>query len=247
MQGQATKSIDCQSCGVTNSSDMSFCLQCGKVLNSDVEAKRELKGIKKRKCNSCGKADELNNRYCIFCGAEVKAIAGRNTNPVALAKFSQELAKVAPEVTIRPVSSEKTQQVKVAAPPQKASSGVPLFLALGLICGAGLAYFCGGENLAQTYLLISSDAPKNGLVAFVDRAGVNVIVESDDRTHYTLGQTGKLGTISVADMNPGFYRLKFSFPGCKPLLDTVNVAADKLNLLGFDQKIVMPEQSKEGE
>lgn len=252
MQGQATKSIDCQSCGVKNSSDMSFCLQCGKVLHSSLEAQRELKGIKKHKCKSCGKADELNNRYCIFCGAEIKAIAGRNTNPEALAKFSQELAKVAYEPVIVPVSSgggslERTQTIKMTAADRntrKGSKALPVFLALGLICGLGLAGFAGAENLAQAYLLLDGDAPRDGLVAFVDRPAVNVIVESEDRTHYTLGQTGREGTFSAADMSPGFYRVKFSFPGCKPLLETIDIARAKLNMLGFDGKISLPKEGQ---
>lgn len=237
---------------MSNSSDMSFCLQCGKVLSSDVEAQRAQKGIKKRKCNSCGKADELNNRYCIFCGSEVRAIAGRATNPAALEKFSQELAKVQPALTqssqVEPViksitTVERTQQVKVA-PPQKASSRAFEFLLLGLACGVGLAFVCGGERLAETYMLMAGDTPRSGLVAFLDRDGISVILESEDRTHYTVGQTGKNGTFQVADLSPGFYRLKFSFPGIKPLIDTLAVGEGRLNLLGFNERLVLPKSGE---
>jgi DNA-directed RNA polymerase subunit M/transcription elongation factor TFIIS len=72
---------------------MAFCLNCGKVLSSSVQAQRDIQGVKKRQCKSCGRADELNNRYCIFCGADIKTFVAKAANPEALARFTSELSQ----------------------------------------------------------------------------------------------------------------------------------------------------------
>lgn len=245
---QAPAVVDCKSCGEQNAADMAFCLHCGKVMSSSVQAQRDMQGIKKRQCKSCGRADELNNRYCIFCGSDIKSFVAKASNPDALARFTSDLAQfeVAATEALKP---EAARAAAVAPPPtvykqpvaQKISYSafvLPAFIALGLASGAGLAYFFkGGLIDALTFMPgMSGGSDKDGLIIYTKQPKVNVVIESKDRKTYTIGQTTK-GALAVSDLEPGFHRVKMYVPGGEPIVETVELVKNKLNLLGYDQKV----------
>lgn len=226
---------------------MAFCLKCGKVLSSSVQAQRDIQGIKKRQCKSCGRADELNNRYCIFCGADIKTFVAKAANPEALARFTSELSQfeVEPVEDLRTVepadrpSQPATPTVYKTRPDGKSShrfSSIFTFIVLGLLSGAALAYLFNGPTLAEAYNLLTLNAQKEGLVIFTKQPTVRVVVESKDRTHYTVGQTTK-GSLVIPDIDAGFYRVILTVPGSDSIVETVDLLKSKLNILGYDKRV----------
>lgn len=245
--------VDCQSCGEQNGSDMSFCLNCGKVLSSSVQAQRDIQGVKKRQCKSCGRADELNNRYCIFCGADIKTFVAKAANPEALARFTSELSQfeAGPAEALLPgESAERPLQISSTAsqasptvyktkPAGKSSHGplaVVSFLLLGLLSGSLLAYLFNGPTLAEAYNMLNVTSQKEGLLIFTKQPTVRVVVESKDRTHYTVGQTNK-GSLVIPDIEPGFHRVILTVPGSDSIVETVDLIKSKLNVLGYEKKV----------
>ena len=245
--------VDCQSCGEQNGSDMSFCLNCGKVLSSSVQAQRDIQGVKKRQCKSCGRADELNNRYCIFCGADIKTFVAKAANPEALARFTSELSQfeAGPAEALLPGdSAERPLQISSTAnqtsptvyktKPEGKSSHSPLavvsFLLLGLLSGSLLAYLFNGPTLAEAYNMLNVTSQKEGLLIFTKQPTVRVVVESKDRTHYTVGQTNK-GSLVIPDIEAGFHRVILTVPGTDSIVETVDLIKSKLNVLGYEKKV----------
>ena len=252
--------VDCQSCGEQNSSEMAFCLKCGKVLSSSVQASREMQGVKKRQCKGCGRSDELNNRYCIFCGSDIKTFVAKAANPEALARFTSELSQFdvesgdelrSVESVDRPTTPANGTGASTGASPaasptvyktradgKTANGSTPIFvfLLLGLLSGSALAYFFNGPALAEAFSLLNLNAQREGLAIFTKQPTVRVVVESKDRTHYTLGQTTK-GSLVIPDIDPGFHRVIFSVPGSDSIVETVDLVKSKLNVLGYDQKV----------
>jgi hypothetical protein len=246
--------VDCQSCGEQNGSDMSFCLKCGKVLSSSVQAQRDIQGVKKRQCKSCGRADELNNRYCIFCGADIKTFVAKAANPEALARFTSELSQfeagpaealLPGESVERPVqnvsssasqSSPTVYKTKSANKPSHDPLAVVSFLLLGLLSGSLLAYLFNGPTLAEAYNLLNVTSQKEGLLIFTKQPTVRVVVESKDRTHYTVGQTNK-GSLVIPDIESGFHRIILTVPGSDSIVETVDLIKSKLNVLGYEKKV----------
>jgi len=240
---------------------MSFCLNCGKVLSTAVQAQRDVQGVKKRQCKSCGRADELNHRYCIFCGADIKAFVAKAANPAALVRFTTELSHVteavAPGEALRQGSFERDRASTTHAPtvyktrpqhkPSYGAVAVQLFLLLGLASGAGLAYGFKGI-LFQAYNLFKVNLPKDGLLLFTEQPSVNIVAESVERKVYTLGQT-KNGSLAISGLDPGIHRITFSnSPNSSDLsngsdisenaiIETVNLLPKKLNMLGYEQKV----------
>ncbi len=246
----STSVVDCSGCGEQNSSDMSFCLKCGKVLSSAVQEQRDIQGVKKRQCKSCGRADELNHRYCIFCGADIKAFVAKAANPEALNKFTTELS----QLTADPDPNEALQVArdqsnsaasnyhapvvyknKAATKPSYGALVVQLFLLLGLASGAGLAYCFKGPALLQAYNLVTGNSFKDGLLIFTEQPTVNIVTESQDRKQYTVGQT-KNGSMAVSGIDPGVQRITFSLPDAS-IIEAVTLLPSKLNMLGYDQKV----------
>ncbi len=238
---------------------MAFCLKCGKVLSSSVQASREMLGVKKRQCKGCGRSDELNNRYCIFCGSDIKTFVAKASNPEALARFTSELSQfdlesgeeLGPlEAADRPSTPANTATAstasKAASPTVyktradgKTNNGLLTlagFLFLGLLSGSALAYFFNGPTLAEAYNLLNLNAQREGLAIFTKQPTVRVVVESKDRTHYTLGQTSK-GSLVIPDIDPGFYRVILTVPGSDSIVETVDLIKSKLNVLGYEQKV----------
>ena len=246
--------VDCQSCGEQNGSDMAFCLNCGKVLSSSVQAQRDIQGVKKRQCKSCGRADELNNRYCIFCGADIKTFVAKAANPEALARFTSELSQfeagpaealLSTESAERPLpnasstASQASPTVYKTKPAGKLSHGpltVVSFLLLGLLSGSLLAYLFNGPTLAEAYNMLNVTSQKEGLLIFTKQPTVRVVVESKDRTHYTVGQTNK-GSLVIPDIEAGFHRIILTVPGNDSIVETVDLIKSKLNVLGYEKKV----------
>lgn len=232
---------------------MAFCLNCGKVLSSSVQAQRDIQGVKKRQCKSCGRADELNNRYCIFCGADIKTFVAKAANPEALARFTSELSQfeAGPAEALlpgdsaeRPVQisstvSQASPTVYKTKPAGKSSHGplaVVSFLLLGLLSGSLLAYLFNGPTLAEAYNMLNVTSQKEGLLIFTKQPTVRVVVESKDRTHYTIGQTNK-GSLVIPDIEAGFHRVILTVPGNDSIVETVDLIKSKLNVLGYDKKV----------
>jgi hypothetical protein len=237
---QAPAVVDCKSCGEQNAADMAFCLHCGKVMSSSVQAQRDMQGIKKRQCKSCGRADELNNRYCIFCGADIKAFIAKASNPEALARFTTDLAQFEPEpaeaLKPTPVAAPAPTVYKPTAAKHSYSAfALPGFILLGALAGAGLAYFFKG-GLVDALTFITGGSERDGLIIYTKQPKVNVVIESNDRKRYTIGQTTR-GALAVSELEPGFHRIKMAVPGSEPIVETVELAKNKLNLLGYEQKV----------
>jgi hypothetical protein len=251
--------VDCQSCGEQNGSDMAFCLNCGKVLSSSVQAQRDIQGIKKRQCKSCGRADELNNRYCIFCGADIKTFVAKAANPEALARFTSELSQFEAESADvlrhnEPVESSgldansnssqigsqtgspTVYKTRSVGKPSHSSLTIVSFISLGLLSGSLLAYLFNGPTLAEAYNMLNLSSQNEGLLIFTKQPTVRVVVESKDRTHYTLGQTNK-GSLVIPDIEPGFHRVVLTVPGSDSIVETVDLLKSKLNILGYEQKV----------
>ncbi|MBP9094608.1 zinc ribbon domain-containing protein [bacterium] len=247
--------VDCQSCGEQNGSDMAFCLNCGKVLSSSVQAQRDIQGIKKRQCKSCGRADELNNRYCIFCGADIKTFVAKAANPEALARFTSELSQFEAESAdaLRPneplassgshasiassqIGSPTVYKTRSVGKPSHSSLTILSFILLGLLSGSLLAYLFNGPTLAEAYNMLNLGSQKEGLQIFTKQPTVRVVVESKDRTHYTVGQTNK-GSLVIPDIEPGFHRVIMTVPGSDSIVETVDLLKSKLNILGYEQKV----------
>ncbi len=230
---------------------MSFCLKCGKVLSSAVQAQRDIQGVKKRQCKSCGRADELNHRYCIFCGADIKAFVAMAANPEALVRFTTELS----QVTAEAVDANDALQVardqsnsaasnyhapvvyknKAANKPSYGALAVQLFLLLGLASGAGLAYAFKGPTLLQAYNLVTGNNLKDGLLIFTEQPTVSVVTESQDRKRFVVGQT-KSGSMAISGIEPGMHRITFSLPDVS-IMEAVTLLPSKLNMLGYEQKV----------
>lgn len=247
--------VDCQSCGEQNGSDMAFCLNCGKVLSSSVQAQRDIQGIKKRQCKSCGRADELNNRYCIFCGADIKTFVAKAANPEALARFTSELSQFEAESAdaLRPneslassgshastassqIGSPTVYKTRSVGKASHSSLTILSFILLGLLSGSLLAYLFNGPTLAEAYNMLNLGSQNEGLQIFTKQPTVRVVVESKDRTHYTVGQTNK-GSLVIPDIEPGFHRVIMTVPGSDSIVETVDLLKSKLNILGYEQKV----------
>ena len=54
-----TNSVQCDSCGASNSSDARFCQKCGAAIS-----------IKTNKCKRCGTSNESSATFCKKCGAK---------------------------------------------------------------------------------------------------------------------------------------------------------------------------------
>jgi len=246
MQAGAATSVDCKSCGAVNSSDMSFCAQCGKVLSSSVEALRQARGVKKRSCNSCGRSDELNNRYCVFCGSDIEIFQTRKTSAEALAKFNDDLNSLsAPSSSSSqssPINISSSRQSQVALPalpvPAKATTRPDLFIILGLVSGLAMPFLLGSTLLSHVYL--ASQIPSQGLLVFSDKPNAGVLLESLDRKEYVAGQTSNRGVFYSTNLSLPAYRLRLSAPGCRTLLQKIEMAKDRLNCLGLDKPISLP-------
>jgi DNA-directed RNA polymerase subunit M/transcription elongation factor TFIIS len=255
--------VDCQSCGEQNGSDMAFCLNCGKVLSSSVQAQRDIQGVKKRQCKSCGRADELNNRYCIFCGADIKTFVAKAANPEALARFTSELSQFEAESVdaLRPdeplersgqnnnspttqagshtgsqAGSPTVYKTKSVGKPSHSPLSIASFILLGLLSGSLLAYAFNGPTLAEAYNILNLSAQKEGLLIYTKQPTVRVVLESKDRTHYTVGQTNK-GSLVIPDIDPGFHRVIMTVPGSDSIVETVDLLKSKLNIIGYDKKV----------
>ncbi len=242
---------------------MAFCLNCGKVLSSSVQAQRDIQGVKKRQCKSCGRADELNNRYCIFCGADIKTFVAKAANPEALARFTSELSQfeaeavdaLRPDETLERSGQNNNSHSSQAGNQTGSQAGSPTvyktksvgksshspltivsFILLGLLSGSLLAYSFNGPTLAEAYNMLNLSAQKEGLLIFTKQPTVRVVVESKDRTHYTVGQTNK-GSLVIPDIEPGFHRVILTVPGSDSIVETVDLLKSKLNILGYEQKI----------
>ena len=242
MQAGAVTQVDCKSCGTKNSSDMSFCIQCGKVLSSSVEALRQARGVKKRSCRSCGRSDELNNRYCVFCGAEIEIYQGRHTNAEALAKFSDELHSMEPAPAPGPAPTSSFTSLPALEPvqsaPVPARAGVDLFLIFGIVAGLALPFVIGGASLAQ--LALALQVPAEGLILYTEKPNARVLLESLDRTCYILGQTSRHGVFYAKDLPADGYRLRLSLPESRTLMQKIDLVKGKLNCLGFEKPIRLP-------
>lgn len=244
MQAGAVNLIDCKSCGVKNTSAMSFCIQCGKVLSSSVEALRQARDVKKRTCPSCQRYDELNNRKWALCGSELKVFVGRNTNPVALAKFSDELHSLTepPPSPTQSFTSLPAMEPVLAPEIRKSGPRVDFFLLMGLCAGIALPFLIGTATLAQ--VAFSTQLPGSGLVIFTDKPNAEVVLESVDRKSYILGQTSPHGVFYAGDLPGATYRLRLSLPGCRTLMQKLELVKDRLNTLGFDKPLVLPRSSQ---
>ncbi|MBX9941779.1 MAG: hypothetical protein K2Y32_21110 [Candidatus Obscuribacterales bacterium] len=222
---------------------MSFCAQCGKVLSSSVEALRQARGVKKRSCSSCGRSDELNNRYCVFCGSDIEIFQTRKTSAEALAKFNDDLNSLStpssPSSLASAVSPRQSQVALPALPvPAKATPRPDLFIILGLVSGLAMPFLLGSTLLSHVYL--TSQIPSQGLLIFSDKANAGVLLESIDRKEYVAGQTSKRGVFYSTNLSLPAYRLRLSAPGCRTLLQKIELAKDRLNCLGLDKPISLP-------
>lgn len=240
MQAGAVSLIDCKSCGAKNNSEMSFCIQCGKVLSSSFEALRQARGVKKRECPSCLRSDELNNRYCVFCGAEIEVFVGRSTNQAALAKFSDDvhsLVETLPNPTKSYAALPAMQPQVVIAESKISGPQLDYFLLIGLVSGIAVPLVIGANTLAQ--FVLGTQLPGNGFLLFAEKPNTQVTLESMDRTNYTLGQTSKRGVFYIKDLS-GAYRLRLNLPGHRTMLQKLDIAKGRLNCLGFDKPVSLP-------
>lgn len=245
MQTKPSSMVDCRSCGAANSSQMAFCTQCGKTLSSNLDAQRQVQGIKKRPCESCGKADELNNRYCVFCGAEIDLFKKNATSSDALAKFSRELAdfSTSQKLATATYSSMPPAEPKVDTVQPKLQAKVgparDFSLLLGAAAGIALPFLIGQTSLNETLFPIISQAPSDGLMLMTEKPFVSVVVEDGERASYTLGQSSKKGFLAVPSLS-GDYNLKLALPGYKTVLAPLKLPKGKLTVIGFDKRVSLP-------
>lgn len=238
-----TNTIACGSCGSANTPDMSFCLNCGKVLSARMAAQRKARGVKKRECTSCKKADELNNRYCIFCGAEIQKRHMGEGNAAALEKFTQEISGVQD----RRLPAKPQPQVRnapaAAAPARQGSNNVALvvYMSLAVLSAVAVAYSPTPHHVDFARTFFGFVAPiKSGLVLYTKEPFVEVVLESADKTRYLLGSTGKSGTLAIGDLDAGNYLARFSKAGFETVSQVVDVEKNRINLLGFDSPVELP-------
>jgi hypothetical protein len=235
-----TNTIACGSCGSANPPDMAFCLACGKVLSARMAALRKARGVKKRECTSCRKSDELNNRYCIFCGAEIQKRQIGDNNSEALQKFTQEISGIQDTYLLKE-RAEVNKSIAAAKTPSKQvgfAAAMILYISLGVISAVGVAALTK-VNFARTLFTLCSPI-KNGLVLYTREPFVDVVIESADKKRYLLGSTGKSGSLTVSDIDPGNYLARFSKAGFETVSQAIDVDRGRINLLGFDSPVELP-------
>ncbi|MBK9144738.1 MAG: zinc ribbon domain-containing protein [Candidatus Melainabacteria bacterium] len=230
--------VECPSCLRRNDQGMSFCMYCGTGLSGTGEraGTADLRSLVP--CLKCGKADELSKSFCVFCGAEIYVPGSSAPDSSAFKKFSWELQRIDDIDVLR---ADPEQPIKKAHR-QKAVNWTLLLGLLGILSGAGAAFALGGHTLQTAYLKLV--LPAEGLVIYASPSATSYVLESEDKKFFLTGHSGRDGSISIKDVPPGKYTVRLSAPGHKTVRQKVPVEAKRTTLLGYPEKIVLPEKGK---
>ncbi len=107
--------------------------------------------------------------------------------------------------------------------------------AAGIAAGVALAFIARNAGLLN--LLTHSGLPRHGLVIFAQPPEATVMIQERSGRAFTVGRTGKTGSLSLPDLPPGYYRLTLTASGRIPVVKDVQVEDDKPAILGFPARI----------
>lgn len=233
----------CPGCGTNNDPGMGFCMECGEARRGTttmpaqgspgqtssgfprqgtgtVPVQQPTRG---RICPSCGQFDALSNRFCIYCGSSTQTVTFEQF------KSMQEMT-----VDIQSVTGETARTVPPALP-----VGLMVAAAVcGVVAGVLIALFAYPSLMEN--IVVKSSWPPAGLVLYAQPSLAQVMLEENTGRHFTLGQTGTEGELTVTDLAPGTYRLILSAPGHKSVTRDVDIERNKVTVLGYPEKITLP-------
>lgn len=183
-------------------------------------------------CPSCGRADNLSQFYCVHCGTDMQpAVAklvtratGSDTRPTGL--------------PARPTAGDERVAAAPARPYKPPKFYTPLATGLGIVAGVLLAYLAVGQGVDR--LAVQSHWPAHGLVIYASPPDASVVIAERAGKNFTVGRTGPSGTLSLADLPAGHYRITLSAPGRIPVVKDIQVEANRPAVLGFPTRIDLP-------
>ncbi len=237
----------CPRCDRHNDPGMGFCMECGEArrggtttmpaqatsTNSGqtssgfprqatgaIPAQQPARG---RICPSCGQFDALSNRFCIYCGSSTQTVTFEQFK--SMQEMTVDIQSL-PVETARPVPPALPVGLMVAAAVCGVVSGILISL---------FAYPAFMENI-----VVKSSWPPAGLVLYAQPPLAQVTLEENTGRHFTLGQTGLEGELTVTDLPPGGYRLTLSAPGYQSVIRDLQLERNKVTVIGYPQTIELP-------
>lgn len=215
---QSTAVGGCPGCGEINEPGMAFCINCGQALvPQPAESAGQGNGTV---CPSCGVLDEMKHTFCVECGASM----------------SPQMPKMSTFPTGTVAAGGQQQAWTMSPAIAKPAANFTILAALvGISAGVGLAFVARNAGLLN--VLTHSGLPRHGLVIFAQPPEANVMIQERSGKSFTVGRTGKSGSLSLPDLPPGTYRLTLYAGGHIPVVKDVEIEDDKPAVLGFPARI----------
>lgn len=202
---------------------MIFCVNCGSQLAGQQPAAEAHAGS--TACPQCGQIEEQGHMFCTNCGA---------TLPLAQPATAPVSSRTGRGAVFKPVASKRRGNQSPLL--------VPLSLAAGVAAGVGLAFLA--RNIGLLEKISPSGWPAHGLVVFASPSFAQVVIEERSGKAFTVGRTGKSGSLSIPDLPAGSYRLTLSAPGCLPAVKDIQVEENQALILGYPARIDLASPGK---
>lgn len=269
MSRSANVSANCPACKKPNEDGMHFCIFCGTVL-APQEAKRadrtciscgRFDDHNLNFCIFCGanttigvsySSQELNSPTGTQSGSRHTAVIPEQpaspSSKVASSKAALTKAQAnkslnsATKNRVKAVKAEvlEKERARQTAPKAPPKNNTLLWAAAGAVTGIALASAAFQFGALTTFARFC--LPAKGLVIYTEKPYQMVLIEDQQSKNFTIGSTGKSGSLSIDDLPPGDqYRLRMEGQGYETVyFPPFPLEARCASILGFPNKVTLP-------